>query len=181
MAGTKKKPSLRREKLREELWPNEEAWTGESEKGWFMAPRTIPLIMTLLRDKKLSGNFDPSSVYLELLARHIDGGIIEMADQEQHAYAAGFTGSRAVRSWQERMKILEKAGFIKTKVVGNKTYGIVLLVHPTIAVQNLRDQEIMDEAWWNAYRARKSETKEATFEERLLEGRITQERSDSAS
>lgn len=165
----KKNASKRRETLRKEWWPNEKAWTGENEKGWFRAPRTIPLILSLLRDQRLSRNLDPSSVYIELLARHVDGGIVEMGDEEQHAFAAGFTGPRAVRSWQERMKILESAGFIKTVQVGNKRFGAVLLLHPTIAVQSLRDKKMIDDAWWYAYRSRQSETKEATFEERQEE------------
>jgi hypothetical protein len=165
----KSKASLRREKLRNEWWPGEDAWTGERDKGWFRAPRTIPLILALLSSKKLSGNLDASSVYIELLARHIDEGIIEMRDEDEHAYAAGFTGSRAIRSWQERMKILEKVGFIKSKPIGNRKYGAVLLVHPTVAVQHLYDKGKVDEVWWNTYRSRQSETKENTFEERLQE------------
>jgi hypothetical protein len=169
----KRVASQKREKLRRDFWPDEDAWTGEKEnydKGWFRAPRTIPLILGLLRSKELSGRLDPSSVYLELLARHIDGGVIEMAGEDEHAFAAGFTGSRAVRSWKERMKILEKEGFIKTQQMGNRKYGAVLIVHPTVAVQRLRDKGKVPDSWWSVYRSRQADIRELTFEERQVLG-----------
>src|SRR5687767_12629024 len=67
-----------REKLRKEFWPQEDAWAVGAEVGWFRAPRTLPLILELIASKDLSGRNDPTRVYLELLARHIDGGIVEM-------------------------------------------------------------------------------------------------------
>lgn len=156
----------RREKLRKEYWPDDEAWTGENEKGWFRAPRTLPLVLELLVSKELSGNYDPTRVYLELLARQIDGGVIEMTQEAEHAYAAGYFGTRAVRTWQERMNILEKNGFIKTRQIGNQRYRYVLLVHPTVAIQRLRDSGKISDLWWDTYRARQIETKEALYEDR---------------
>ena len=79
----------RREKLRKQYWPHEDAWTGEGETGWFRAPRTLALILALLRLKTIRGKNDPSSVYVEL-ARHIGEGIIEMTLESEHAYAAGY-------------------------------------------------------------------------------------------
>lgn len=156
-----------RERLRNEFWPQEDAWAVGAETGWFRAPRTLSLILELVASKDLSGRSDPSRVYLELLARHIDGGVVEMTNEADHAYAAGYFGSRAVRTWQERMRILEENGFIKTKQVGNQRYKYVLLVHPTTAVQRLRDAGKISDLWWDTYRARQIETKEASHEERM--------------
>lgn len=105
-------------------------------------------------------------MYLELLSRHIDGGVVEMTDEAAHAYGAGYFGSRAVRSWHERMKTLERNGFIKTKRIGNQRYKYVLIVHPTFAVQRLRDKGKVDDILWDAFRARQIEVKEDTYEER---------------
>ena len=137
----------KRERIRNEFFDDEEAWTGENEKGWFKAPRTLPLILELLSSKELSGNYDPTGVYLELLSRHIDGGIIEMTDEAAHAYGADYFGSRAIRSWHERMKTLERNGFIVTKRIGNQRYEYVLLVHPIlpVAVQRLREKGKVDD------------------------------------
>ena len=155
-----------RRRWREEFWPAEDAWTGEDEKGWFRAPRTLPLILQLMGSKQLSGNVDASSVYLELLARHVDNGVVEMAHEADHAYAAGYIGSRGVRTWQERMNILEDLGFIRTKQIGNQRYKYVLILHPTAVVQRLYERKKIPSQWWDTYRARQIETKEYLYEER---------------
>jgi len=71
-----------------------------------------------------------------------------------------------VRIWQERMKILEDNGFIKTVEVDNQRFKYVAIIHPTTAVQRLRDNKGIPDKWWNANVARKLETKEATHEQR---------------
>jgi hypothetical protein len=159
--------TARREKLRNEFWPDEEPWTGIDEKGWFRAPRTLPLILELLATKDINPKqLDVTRVYLELWSRHIDSGIIEMVEHTWHAYAAGYSGSRAVRSWMERMKVLDETGFIKSKEAEGQRYKYVLLVHPTIAVQRLRDAGRIEDEWWDTYRARQIQTKESSYEER---------------
>jgi len=159
----------RREEIRKEHWPNEDLWTGEKEKGWFPVPRSLPLVLALLKSKQISGKKDPSSVYLELLSRQRGEGVIEMMHENDHAFAAGYEGTRAVRTWQERMKVLEANGFIQTKQVGNQRYKYVAIVHPTTAVQRLRNKGKVPDNWWNAYNASKRETKEATHEQREKE------------
>lgn len=156
---------IRREEIKNQLWSDEIAWTGEKpEKGWFRAPRTLPLVLMLLSDKNISGTADLGRVYLELLARHWDAGVIEMASPGEHSYAAGYTGRRGVRSWQERMKLLEELGFIKTRAGGNSQYKYVLLVHPTIVIHALHKQRRVPKAWWENYRLRQIEATEAPYE-----------------
>jgi hypothetical protein len=100
---------------------------------------------------------------LELLSRHYDSGVVEMAQELEHAYASGYTGSRALRTWQERMHLLEKNGFIKTQKIGNQQFKLVFLAHPTVAVQKLKEQGKIPADWWNAYCARQIETKEPDY------------------
>lgn len=158
--------AARREEIREQYWPDEDLWTGEKEVGWFPAPRTLPLILGLLSSKEISGKKDPSSVYLDLMSRQRGEGVIEMGHEADHAFASGYEGRRAVRTWQERMRILEENGFIRTAEVGNQPYKYVAIIHPTTAVQRLRDDKKVPVRWWNAYVARKLETREATHEQR---------------
>ena len=47
---------------------------------------------------------DPSSVYLDLISRQRGEGVIEMGHEADHVFASGYTGRRAVRTWQERMR-----------------------------------------------------------------------------
>lgn len=175
---------LRREEIKSELWPTDIAWTGEKpEKGWFRAPRTLPLVMTLLSDKSISGTSDLSGVYLELLARHRDSGIVEMASPGEHSYAAGYSGPRGIRTWQERMKKLEALGFIKSRPSGNQQYKYVLLVHPTVAVQRLYEAKRVPKVWWDTYRLRQIEATEAPYEklmERYAPAKVVLIRSERA-
>jgi hypothetical protein len=166
MGVNKSKGSALREKLREQFWRDEDAWTGEDEKGWFSAPRTLPLVLGLLASKELSGRCDPTRVYVELWARHMSGGVIEVRHEGDHAYAAGYVGSRAIRTWQERIKLLERNGFIKTKHVGNQRYKYVLLIHPTKILDELHSEGKIPDQWWDTYCARQIETGELTLAER---------------
>ena len=78
-----------------------------------------------MASKDVSGTQDPTRVYLELLARHIDEGVIRMSTEEDHAYAAGYEGPRGVRSWRERMKLLESNGFVKVKTIAGRRHAYV--------------------------------------------------------
>jgi len=103
-----------------------DAWTGAGD-GWFRAPRTLPLLFLLLRSKRLSGKKDPSRVYMALLARHVDSGLVEVTNEAELAYESGYTGQRAVRTWQERMLLLQELGLIRIRPSGNQKYRYVVL------------------------------------------------------
>jgi hypothetical protein len=150
----------RRSQLKKQYWPDEQEWDGMGS-GWFKSPRTLPLILALLSAKELTAGRDISRVYLELLARHMDGGVIEVGNESEHAYAAGYTGGRAVRTWYERMQLLEDLGFIKSRRIGSQRYKLVLIVDPIAAVTGLRKEGRVPDEWWEAYRLRLLETKEA--------------------
>lgn len=158
--------SKKRERLRQEFWPNEDVWTLTNEVGWFRAPRTLPIILQLFSLKEIGSSINPSNVYLELLARHIDGGLVEMVSETEHAAVAGYTGSRGIRSWQERMQMLETLGFIKTTALNHQKYKYVLIIHPTVVMHQLHEQGKVPEDLWRAFRARQIETKELSFTER---------------
>jgi len=163
-----RKPSQaerRRADLKDEFWPNERAWQSFKEKGYFSAPRTLPLVMVAMDSKDLSGNKRPSNVYVELLSNHIGQGIIELASAEDHAFSAGYIGSRAVRTWRERMELLIALRFILTKEKGNRRFGYVLLRHPTIVMAELRDDGRIPDPLWNALKARQIESREQTLEQ----------------
>jgi hypothetical protein len=101
-----------------------------------------------------------------MVPRHFDNGIIEMAGEPDHAYAAGYHGSRGVRTWQERMKVLEDLGLIRSKHIGNQHYKYVLLVHPTVAIQRLYEGKKAPQHWYDTFRARQIETGDVHFESR---------------
>ena len=157
----KNRKSEERTNLRDRFWPGAQAWTGEDSKGWFRTPRTLPLLLILLKSKALSGRQDPSSAYLALWARHLDSGIVEITNERELAYEAGYTGNRALRTWRERMRLLESLGFIKAQKIGNEPYRYVLMIDPVVAVEALAKKGRVDAAWRATYDARRIATKEA--------------------
>lgn len=165
MAGESKND--RRSRIREQFWPDADAWTGgEHDKGWFKSPRTLPLILALLRSKELSGTADPTAVYLELLSRQFGDGVVEIQNEAEHAYAAGYNSSRAIRTWQEQMRLLERLGFIKVKGIGKHAFKYVLIVHPATAINALHETARIPADWWDAYCDRRLQTKELSYAER---------------
>lgn len=146
--------------VRERFFGGVPVWTGEGNKGWFRSPRTLPLLLTLLRSKALSDRQDPSTAYLALWARMVDGGVIEITNEQALAYEAGYTGNRALRTWRERMKMLVDLGFIEAKQIGNEPYRWVALLDPAVAVAKLVKAGKVDSAWQDAYDMRRIETKE---------------------
>lgn len=149
------KADRRRLRVRDELWPDAESLVGKSEeKGWWRATRVLPLLLTLARDKRITGNLDCSSVYLELLSRDFGQGLVEVLDEDEHAFFAGYRGKRATRSWRERVIKLEQAGFLKVASKGNRKLGFVLLLNPHRVAVQLREAGKIDEDWWRLYRNR---------------------------
>lgn len=149
------RPADRRNRLREKLWPSsaEEIWRSSDEKGFFCPPRTLPLLMRLLHEKRIFNGKDCGPVYLELLSRDFGQGIVEITSEDEHAYFAGYSGSRASRSWRERVRELERAGFIRLRPKPHAPQGIgyVLIRHPHLVVSELQQQGLVDKGWKDVY------------------------------
>lgn len=160
--------SERLQGVRDAYWPDADPWTGarEIDDGWFKAPRTLPLILSLIRDKNLTPKGDPTAVYLELLSRQFNDGVVEIQNESDHAFAAGYTTTRAHRTWAEHMRQLEQLGFIKIQKVGTNPFKYVLIVHPSTAVHHLQQQGKVPESWFEVYRDRCITIKELSYEQR---------------
>jgi hypothetical protein len=156
----KNRQSQHRDEIREKFWPGEKAWTGENRRGWFRAPRTLPLLLVMLQDKRLTGSTDVAPVYLGLWARHWDGGVIEIPNEDEMAYEAGYTRSRGTRTWRERMELLERLGFIKTKEIAGQRYRLVLLIDPSVVVEKLAEKNLISSTLLDTYNFRRLKTRE---------------------
>ena len=158
MSAMKVKPKfgradVRRRNLRDAYWPDAAAatWDVKTEKGWCTVPRTMPLVMTLINLLTPKDAGDASRVYFELWCRAFDGTFVELSDEDEHAFASGYTTDRGTRSWRERMKVLIDLGFIRVKRVGTKEYGAILLLHPDDVVEKLRAKDKIPEGWgWHS-------------------------------
>jgi len=130
-----------RAELRDRLFPHSQhrVWPDKEAKGWCRIPRTLPIVLSMLdRDKSLKDGKDVTRTYLTLLANNWDEGLVIINDESEFAKMSGFTGTRAVRSWRERMTTLVELGFIEIKPRGDKTFGFALMIHPYWVVQKLQ-------------------------------------------
>src|SRR6266511_1186424 len=154
-----KKASERRREMREHLWPGAEKtiWSRKTDNGYATIPRTLPLIMTLINELSPKPSGDASRVYLDLWSRSYDEAYVEIVDEADHAYAAGFLRSRAVRSWRERMRVLADLGFIKLKGKRGREFAYVLLVHPHDVVEALRVRPDFPADWYNSFIERENQ------------------------
>ena len=159
--GGRNAASIRREKLREQFWPGSasEIWDRKKENGFSTIPRTLGLIMTLIDDlADRDKGKDVSRVYFELWCRNFDEAFIEIGDEEAMAFASGFTApNRNVRTWKERIDVLQKLGFIQVMPVGSKKHGYIFLPDPHKVIKKLKDEGRVSPSWWGAYVKRASE------------------------
>jgi hypothetical protein len=88
---------------------------------------------------------------LELWCKDWGQGIISIQDEQECAFAAGYSGNRAVRTWKERMYALVELGFILAKQEGNREYGQVLLLNPLAVAARLRGEGRVSDEWWTAF------------------------------
>jgi hypothetical protein len=153
---TRKKLDERRLELRDAVFPGhgDNIWSRKTHDGWTTVPRLLPLIMALI--KQLSTPGDASAAYFELWGRVYDEGLVTINHEAECAYAAGYTGSRAIRTWRERMQALESLGFINSVTTGNRMFAQILIVDPILIAVQLRNKprtRVPDE-WWSAFVAR---------------------------
>lgn len=140
-----------RESLRDSLWPGCEGkiWDRHTNQGFTTVPRLLGLILVLIKD--LSSPGDASRVYLDLWLRSHDEGFLNIVDDEELAYSSGYKGSRAVRSWRERIFVLRELGFIDVKARGNTEVAFVIVWNPLHVCAQLHADGKVDPEWWNAF------------------------------
>lgn len=124
------------------------------EKGFTSIPRTLPLIMSLFTEINENKNKNPGQVYLDLWCLSWDGAMVEIKSEEDRAYSCGYTTSRALRTWRERMSELVKFGFIEAKKKGNNPFGYVLIINPYIVIKRMIDDKKLPEHWSTAFLSR---------------------------
>ena len=149
--------SRRREDLRDSLWPDgaDIVWSRKKYKGFTTLPRTIPLVMRLIGDLTPKG--DAGRVYADLWFRAFDEGLVTVRDENEMAFAAGYSGPRAARTWRAHIDALVDLGFLRTKQLGNRDIGHILLLDPHAVAAKLNAAGRVSPEWWNAFITRTTE------------------------
>jgi len=66
-----------------------------------------------------------------------------------------------LRTWQERMALLQKHGFISCQEIANQKHRYVLMVEPSEVIKGLAKSGLIEPDWHATYDARRIATKEA--------------------
>jgi hypothetical protein len=146
---------LRRLAQRDALWPAADKEVFQPLKGgWGQVPRTLPMIASLIDE--LGGREKPGRLYLALWSYDFGEGYVEVPDPARVALEAGYNANRAERTFSERMKTLRDLGFIRSRALGAREFGHVLLVDPHRVVVGIRaaTPERIADVWWSAFEAR---------------------------
>lgn len=149
--------AARRLQVRDGIWPDASsfAWDRKKEKGFCTIPRTLTLILTLI--DHLQKGKDASRVYFDLWCRAFDDYLIEISDEQALSYSSGYVSARGVRTWRERIIVLEKYGFIRIQKTGTKRYGAIFVVDPHKVVKKLHEKDQIPLNWWAAFTQRAAE------------------------
>ncbi len=149
----------KRRALRDELWPDaaDAVFAAPRDGGYCrVMPRIVPLVCVLADHVKQRAG-DLTGAYVDLWLRTDNDGFVEVDDELECAACAGFLGGRALWSWRERIRELERLGLIRVKGEGHREIRYVLLVHPDKAVAQLVKQhgKNIPRVWSDYYAKRK--------------------------
>jgi hypothetical protein len=91
-----------------------------------------------------------SGVYLDLWCRAHDEGFVECRSPQEMAFSSGFTTSRGIHIWAERITILETLGFIRVKPGQFGPRSFILLLNPYRVILRLKAEGKVDDDLWSA-------------------------------
>jgi hypothetical protein len=135
----------RRLGLRDELFPElarEGVWDRTTFTGFTTVPRTMPLLMRIIDGLSIK---KAGRVYFDLWCRAFDDFFVDIRDEYEFAYASGYSGQRAIRSWRERMLVLAEHRFI---LINSTSFGRIryaAIRDPHRVVQELTDEQVSSE------------------------------------
>jgi hypothetical protein len=130
-------------------YPEVLVWRRGSNNGFTTLPRSLPIAMQAV-DALTKGKPAGHTLFC-LWARSPDHPLIVIENQTTFAGEAGFTGARAVDTWRRRMKILKQHRFIDTKPGTSGEFHYVLLLNPNVAVENMRQQKIIQDELYGRF------------------------------
>lgn len=125
--------------LRAQLWPDLDdraLWHRKRNDGFTTIPRSMGLILTIM-DEMTKGK-PVSSTYIELWCRTFDEMVVQLSKARELATHSGFSGQRAERTWRDRMRILEKLGFILIAGGPSGAMSYALLLNPYHVIETHR-------------------------------------------
>jgi len=116
--------------LRDSLFPDAEArmWDRNRFHGFTTMPKTMPYICRILDE--LSKGQPLSDTYVALWCATWDNAFVRLGRMPDLAFAAGFTGQRGARTFQDRLRRLVDLGFVEVAPSGAQAMGLAFLPNP---------------------------------------------------
>ena len=160
-------PNIRQKQveLRARLWPNvteADLWLRKQSTGFTTIPRTLPLVFRIMdglcKGKPVSG------VYFELWTRAYDECMVVLNKPYEMAFSSGFSGQRALQTWQLRVKKLQQLGFILVEPGPSGPLSYALILSPYKVIARLRAEGQVPNALYNALLSRITEVGARDFE-----------------
>ena len=159
-----KKMKEKHDLLQNNMFPNiKDGWIWDVKnrkrtKGFVSVPRTMPIIGSII--DALSDKGKPLfSAYLELWCKSNEKGFVIISKPVQTAFASGYSGSRGVSTWKERVRKLEKLNFIAIKGGPSGDINYIQIWNPyyVIMQHNANKTERFSENHYHALIERTSE------------------------
>jgi hypothetical protein len=159
----KVRSARKRELRREQLWPGSASriWPPQDGAGgWAKVSRILPVLLAVIDQSGMrKKNESVAQTYLDLLCRNLEEGLVEVPDEDEAALMSGFTGSRRIRSWHERVEALASLKLIEIQPVGARKIGAMLLLDPQAALLSLRGAGKVTNSLWSLVQKRYLETR----------------------
>lgn len=127
--------------LREQLFGNIDEdllWDRTKQTGFTTIPRTFPIIAQIMDELADKGK-PVSGTYFALWCRVFDEALVEIKNPGQLASESGFSGQRAISTWNGRMAKLVELGFIKAQEGSLGVYEYVLIYNPYLIIKKHYD------------------------------------------
>lgn len=123
--------------LREQLFGDVDEdllWDRTKQTGFTTIPRTFPILAQIMDELAEKGK-PVSSAYFALWCRVFDESLIEIKSPGQLAIESGFSGQRAISTWNGRMAKLVELGFILAQEGALGGYEYILIYNPYLIIK----------------------------------------------
>lgn len=155
----------------EKFWPtvnvDVDLWHRSRCDGYGTIPRTTPQILAII--DSLTKGKPASMTYLALWCRAPDEMVVRILSPMYLASESGFSGERAVTTWQSRIASLVEYGFIKVAAGQAGPYEFVLILNPYRVIHELHQKGNLPESLFNAVHVRAMEVGAVDLDEVMKE------------
>lgn len=148
--GTKQDRAQMR--LRRRIWGGVEEsriWSrARPTAGFTTIPRGLQHALQIMDDT--SKGKPPSSTYFTLWCWARDAQVVDVVSESELAFESGFTGQRMVSTWRQRVRLLDKLGFIRFVEGRYGPISHILILNPFLVIKELHAKGEVQESRYQA-------------------------------